>query len=64
MKSKKRKTKTHTDSMRSPPSHPAKGLERDNKGKPIPMKKRLAEDRAEAHAAAKRKTHKVKKKKK
>ena len=61
MKSKKRKTKTHPDSMRSP-SHPAKGLERDSKGKPILMKKRLAEDRAEAHAAAKRKTVKKKKK--
>ena len=63
MKSKKRKTKKHTDSMRSP-THPAKGLERDNKGKPVPMKKRLAEDRAEAHSAAKRKSRKVKKKKK
>jgi hypothetical protein len=49
--------------MRSP-SHPAKGLERDSKGKPIPMKKRLAEDRAEARAAAKRKTRNVKKAKK
>jgi len=63
MKSQKRKTKKHVDSMRSP-SHPAKGLERDSKGKPIPMKKRLAEDRAEARAAAKRKTRKVKKTKK
>lgn len=61
MKSKKRKTKKHADAMRSPPSHPARGLERDNKGKPITMKKRLAEDRAEAHAAAKRKTRKTKK---
>ena len=63
MKSKKRKAKKHTNSMRSP-SHPAKGLERDNKGRPVPMKKRLAEDRAEAHAAAKRKTRKTQKKKK
>ncbi|HEY7978134.1 MAG TPA: hypothetical protein VID67_08060 [Rhizomicrobium sp.] len=63
MKSRKRKANKHTDSMRSL-SHPAKGLERDSKGKPIPMKKRLNEDRAEARAAAKRKTRKVKKKKK
>lgn len=55
------KSKKHTGSMRSP-AHPAKGLERDNKGTPIPMKKRLAEDRAEAHAAAKRKKRKAKKK--
>jgi hypothetical protein len=64
MKSKKRKTRKRPDAMRAPAAHPAKGLERDNKGKPIPMKKRLTEDRAEAHAAAKRKTRKTKKKKK
>ena len=33
---------------------PSKGLERDNKGKPVPMKKRLAEDRAKAKKATKR----------
>jgi len=63
MKAKSRKAKKHPDSMRSQ-SRPAKGLERDSKGKPIPIKKRLPEDRAEAHAAAKRKTRKVKRKKK
>jgi hypothetical protein len=63
MKSRKRKAKKRSNAMRAPSSHPAKGLERDSKGKPIPMKKRLAEDRAEAHAAAKRKTRKAKKKK-
>lgn len=35
------------------PSHP--GLEMDAHGKPIPMEKRLAEDRAKAHQAAMRK---------
>jgi len=59
MKAKKKKS-TRKDSMRAH-GHPAKGLERDNKGKPIPMKKRLKADRAEAHAAAKRKTRKAKK---
>lgn len=35
------------------PAHP--GLEMDNHGEPIPMEKRLPEDRAKAHQAAKRK---------
>ena len=59
MKAKKKKS-ARKDSMRAH-GHPAKGLERDSRGKPIPMQKRLKADRAEAHAAAKRKTRKVKK---
>ena len=60
MKAKKKKS-ARKDSMRAH-GHPAKGLERDNKGKPVPMTKRLKADRAEAHAAAKRKAKKRKKK--
>jgi hypothetical protein len=45
------KTKSPKPAMQHKPSeHP--GLERDNKGEPIPMKKRLPEDRATAHRAA------------
>ena len=57
MKAKKSKSKKHKDGMLARGT-PSKGLERDNTGKPIPMKKRLAEDRAKAHAAAKRKKEK------
>jgi hypothetical protein len=39
--------------LQKPEPHP--GLERDSRGKPIPMKKRLPEDRAKAHRAAKKK---------
>jgi len=53
----------HKPSMlHKPADHP--GLERDNKGKPIPMKKRLPDDRAAAKRAAARKKAKAKKKKK
>ena len=58
MKAKKSKTKKHKDGMLARGTA-SKGLERDNTGKPIPMKKRLAEDRAKARATTKRK--KVKK---
>jgi hypothetical protein len=47
-------TKPHKSAMlHKPADHP--GLERDNKGRPIPMAKRLPEDRAKAKRAAKRK---------
>ena len=46
MKAKKTK---HKDGMLA--KKPSKGLERDNKGRPIPMAKRLAEDRAKAKRA-------------
>ncbi len=51
-KSKKTKPQTHKAGMLA--VKPSKGLERDNKGKPIPMKKRLPEDRAKAKKVAKR----------
>ncbi|HEY5339065.1 MAG TPA: hypothetical protein VIJ85_12730 [Rhizomicrobium sp.] len=55
MKAKKTKTakptKAHKSGMLA--ARPSKGLERDNKGRPVPMAKRLAEDRAKAKAAAK-----------
>ncbi|HEX3674148.1 MAG TPA: hypothetical protein VHU87_07720 [Rhizomicrobium sp.] len=48
----KKNTKTHKEGMlHKPAAHP--GLERDSKGKPIPMKKRLSEDRASAKRAVK-----------
>jgi hypothetical protein len=47
-----KKTKTHKAGMLA--VKPSKGLERDNTGKPIPMKKRLPEDRAKAKKIAKR----------
>ena len=47
---------------------PSKGLERDSQGRPIPMAKRLPEDRAKAKKASSNKAKaagkKVKKKKK
>jgi hypothetical protein len=39
--------------LQKPEPHP--GLERDSRGKAIPMKKRLPEDRAKAHRAANKK---------
>jgi hypothetical protein len=51
-RTKSKKAKTHKAGMLA--VKPSKGLERDNKGKPIPMKKRLPEDRAKAKKAAKR----------
>lgn len=54
MKSKKTKlrAKPQKDGMLA--ARPSKGLERDNKGRPIPMKKRLPEDRAKAKKAARK----------
>jgi hypothetical protein len=51
-KTKSKKAKTHKSGMLA--VKPSKGLERDNKGKPIPMKKRLPEDRAKAKKAKRR----------
>jgi hypothetical protein len=48
-KTKSKKSKPHKAAMLA--VKPSKGLERDNKGKPIPMKKRLPEDRAKAKKA-------------
>jgi hypothetical protein len=48
-KTKSKKSKPHKAGMLA--VKPSKGLERDNKGKPIPMKKRLPEDRAKAKKA-------------
>ncbi len=54
------KAKDHKPAMKHKPSeHP--GLERDNKGEPIPMKKRLPEDRAKAHRAAAKNKKRAKK---
>jgi hypothetical protein len=39
--------------LQKPEPHP--GLERNSRGKAVPMKKRLPEDRAQAHRAAKKK---------
>ncbi len=39
--------------LHKPADHP--GLERDNKGRAVPMAKRLSEDRASAKRSAKRK---------
>jgi hypothetical protein len=52
MKSKKAKTKKHKSGMLA--VKPSKGLERDNKGRPIPMKKRLPQDRAKAKKASRK----------
>jgi hypothetical protein len=49
-KKKSKKAKKHKDGMLA--AKPSKGLERDNTGKSIPMKKRLPEDRAKAKKAA------------
>ncbi|HEY2068488.1 MAG TPA: hypothetical protein VGG48_02950 [Rhizomicrobium sp.] len=38
--------------LHKPADHP--GLERDNRGRAIPMEKRLSEDRADAKRAAKK----------
>ena len=54
MKTKKAKSKKKSVKSGMLAAKPSKGLERDNKGKPIAMKKRLAEDRAKAKKAAKR----------
>jgi hypothetical protein len=54
----KKKTPPKDGMLHKPSAHP--GLERDSKGKPIPMKQRLSEDRASAKRAAKRKKAKAK----
>ena len=51
-KTKKTKSKKHKSGMLA--VKPSKGLERDSTGKPIPMKKRLPEDRAKAKKAARK----------
>jgi hypothetical protein len=49
-----KKSKHHKPGMLTPsPDHP--GLERDNKGEPIAMAKRLPEDRRRAKKASRRK---------
>ena len=54
----KKTVKTHKAMLHKPADHP--GLERDNTGRPIPMEKRLSEDRAAANRSARRKKAKSK----
>jgi hypothetical protein len=54
----KKIAKTHKAMLHKPADHP--GLERDNTGRPIPMKERLSEDRAAAKRSARRKKTKSK----
>ncbi len=52
----KKKSAPHRGMLHKPSVRP--GLERDNKGKPIPMAKRLSEDRSAAKRSAKAKKKK------